>query len=86
MIQMRFDQKGDFAANYAAEKWCEDNDISFGLMCRDLPRGLMHGDYNIAKWRNLSAREIKSLHGRMTGDMRNGPVFIEICEPKDAIK
>ena len=86
MIQMKFDQKGDFAANTAAERWCEDNGISYGSMCRDLPRGLMYGEWDIAKWRNLSASEQKQLHGRMTGDMRNGPVFIEICELKDAIK
>lgn len=38
----------------------------------------MRGDVLIAKYRNLTPRERAMLDGQMTGDMRNGPVVIEI--------
>lgn len=67
---------GEFAACNAAEAWCKENGISVGTTCRDLPRGLKRGDYDIAKWRNLSAADIAVMDGQMTGDMRNGPVTV----------
>jgi hypothetical protein len=75
-----FEQTGDFEAVHAAEKWCADNGISVGTMQADAPRGLKRGDYNILKWSNLDKSDEQSLDGRMTGDMRNGPVCIELTE------
>ncbi len=77
-MEVIFDQKGDFVAIRAAEQWCRDNGYSYGSMQRDDPIGLMKGDYSIAKWRNLSANEIKQLDGTITGDKRNGAVKITI--------
>ena len=73
-----FDQKETFEAKYAAEKWCQDNNISFGSSCANSPIGLLRGNYSIAKWRNLSIKERAQLDGTMSGDMRNGPVTITI--------
>lgn len=73
-----FTQKGDFAAYYAACDWCKKNGVSYGSMQRDDPIGLMRGDYDIAKWRNLSAKDKAELDGVMTGDKRNGPVVIDM--------
>lgn len=73
-----FNESGDFAALNAAQKWCRDNGISYGSLQRDDPVGLMVGDYDIAKWRNLSATDRAELDGTLTGDKRNGPVLIEL--------
>lgn len=76
MLTIVFDQPGDFEACNAAEKWCHDRGISVGEMQGPAPRGLLVGDFWIAKWRNLNAAEKRALNGRMTGDMRHGPVTI----------
>ncbi len=73
-----FTQIGEFAAVRAAEAWCEVRGISVGSMERDSPRGLLYGDYAIAKWRNLTAGERFELDGTMVGDMRRGPVKVEL--------
>jgi hypothetical protein len=73
-----FDQPGDFAAQAAAKQWLHERGYSVGIMEADAPRGIMRGDVLIAKWCNLSPRERATLDGQMTGDMRNGPVTVEI--------
>jgi hypothetical protein len=73
-----FAETGEFAASHAAEEWCARHGISVGFMQRRDPRGLLYGDYAISKWRNLTAEHRRSLDGRMTGDMRNGPVTVTI--------
>ena len=54
-----FDKTGDFAAFQEAENYLKENGYSWGSMQRDDPIGIMKGDYDIAKWRNLSAKEKK---------------------------
>lgn len=73
-----FHEQGDFAACAAADQWLYDNGYSVGSPQRGAPRGIMRGDALIAKWRNLTPRERATLDGQMTGDMRSGPVVIEI--------
>lgn len=68
----------------AAEEWCRNRGVSYGSSQRGSPRGLMVGDYDIAKWRNLSPKEQRQCHGTMTGDMRVGPVVVRI--DGDALK
>jgi hypothetical protein len=79
-IAMTFANTGDFAAMYAAEDWCKQNGYSVGSSQRGSPRGLLRGDWLIAKWRNLTAAERRQLDGQMTGDMRNGPVTVRVKE------
>jgi hypothetical protein len=81
-----FDQPGDFEAMYAAEAFLAAAGFSVGSTQRGDPRGIMFGDYDIAKWRNLNGREREALHGTMTGNMREGPVTVRIFEkaPEDA--
>lgn len=67
-----------FTAMRAAEAWCREHGVSCGDPCGSLPRGLLCGEFDIAKWRNLTARERKECHGTMTGDMRNGPIIVSI--------
>ena len=75
---IEFNQIGGFNACIAAEQWCRDHGISVGFMQRGSPRGLLYGDYSIAKWHNLDSKEKADLDGVMTGDMRNGPVKITL--------
>jgi hypothetical protein len=77
-IVMTFADVGDFQACYAAERWCAENGYSVGPGCVGSPRGLLRGDWLIAKWRNLTKQERAELDGQMTGDMRSGPVTIRV--------
>ncbi len=81
-MMLEFNKAGDFAAFRDAEKWCTDRGVSVGSMERDSPIGLMVGDVSISKWRNLSESERLELHGTITGDKRNGPVYIQFDESK----
>jgi hypothetical protein len=70
-----FPQPGPFEAVNAAETWCRDHGISVGRPQAHAPRGLLYGDFDIQKWRNLSVTERAQLNGQMIGG-RNGPVTI----------
>ncbi len=77
--RMVFESSGaDFSACRAAEQWCEQNGISVGGMQGGAPRGLLRGEFDISKWRNLSTRDRAALHGQMMGSMRDGPVVVEM--------
>lgn len=77
-----FDQMDTWAANRAAEQWCQQNGYSVGTMDRFDKRGLLKGNFDIAKGHNLTQEEIALLDGVMTGDFREGPVRIEIFEKR----
>lgn len=80
-MRVKFDQKGTFAALYAAEAWCQQNGISVGQSSATGPTGLLFGTYDwIAKWRNLTKAERDELHGTLSGDFREGPVWIDLKE------
>lgn len=53
-----FDADGDFGASHAAEKFLSENGYSVGSMQRRDPRGIMKGDWVIAK----VAKPIKKRH------------------------
>ncbi len=69
---------GNFEACREAEAWCEERGISVGVVERGQPRGLVSHPCHIAKWSNLSGVERRQMEGTMTGDMRHGPVTIEL--------
>jgi len=73
-----FDQKGTFSACAAAEAYCESLGLSVGTPQKNKPRGLKRGDVDIYKWSTLSFVEIAQMDGRMTGDLREGPVVVDI--------
>ena len=77
-MKLVFDQKGTFEAKYAAEKWCQENGVSYGSSCARGPTGLLRGNYCIAKWHNLTPKERSELDGTMSGDLRDGPVTITL--------
>lgn len=72
-----------FAACRKAEDWARDWGCSIGSMERDEPIGLKFGEYNIAKWNNLTSENKAQLDGRMLSDnFRHGPITV-ILDAKD---
>ena len=82
-----FDKPGTWQAMYAAQDFLRILGFSVGSNQSGSPRGILFGDYLIAKWRNLSPAERTALHGRMIGDMRNGPITIRFSDnlPNEAL-
>lgn len=74
----------DFGAVREAERFLADRGFSYGRLERGAPRGILLGDFDIQKWRNLSAKDRFALHGEMTGDFRRGPVRVVIYAGNDA--
>jgi hypothetical protein len=74
-MRVTFTQAGDFEAVNAAERWCAEHGISVGHMQGPQPRGLLFGEFEVAKWRNLNVLERAALHGTMSGS-RRGPVTV----------
>lgn len=72
-----FRQTGDFEAVRAAERFLAEAGFSLGIMQKGSPRGILFGDFDIQKWRNLREADREALHGTMTGD-RRGPVHVWI--------
>ncbi len=83
-MKLSFTLDGDFLALYAAEAWCAEQGVSVGRAQGPAPRGLLYGDFDIQKWRNLSPADIAALDGHMTGNLRHGPVHIEILTRAEA--
>lgn len=75
-----FSDPREFEASHQAETFLAARGFSVGHRQRGASRGILFGDYNIQKWRNLNAQEIEELHGVMTGDGRNGPIEIFIFD------
>ena len=82
MTEKTFNQNDfDFAALHAARAWIRDQGYSYGSLCRDMPIGLLKGEWTIAKWKNLTDKERNQLDGQMTSsDFRNGPVNVFLKE------
>jgi len=87
-LRKTFNASGDFAANNDAEHFLQVAGFSVGSMQRGAPRGIMFGDCDISKWRNLREIEIQSLHGEMRAHrtFREGPITVVIFEsaPQEA--
>ena len=78
-MKKTFKVKGTFKSYYAASAWLSENGYSEGSMYRGMPIGIMKGDWNIAKWKNLTSSEKKELDGTMTSnDFREGEVTVNI--------
>lgn len=80
-----FTGAGEFEAMYAAERWLKERGFSVGRQQAHAPRGILFGDFEVAKWRNLSTEERVALHGTMTGDGRNGPITVLIFSHVPAV-
>jgi len=81
-----FDQQGLFAAIGEAERFLTARKISVGRIDGDEPRALKLNAGDLRRWRNLSQADRDQLDGRITGNMRKGPVQVEIYDSRpDAI-
>lgn len=78
-----FDATSPFEACRDAEEWCEERGISVGQMERAQPRALFDEHCYVGKWSSLSGPERRQMAGTMTGDMRHGPVAIELKGEED---
>ena len=73
-----FEQTGTFEAYDAAKTWLKENGYSYGPSCGFEPVAIMKGEYCIAKWRNLTKTERAQSHGTIRGDLRNGPIIVNV--------
>lgn len=64
-MRFTFNQTGTFQALWAAERWLKAKGYSLGQGCAGQPAGILKGDFNISKWRNLSKEQIAQLAGRL---------------------
>lgn len=78
MARVTFRETGTFEASRKAEAWCAARGLSIGPSDRFDQRGILLGYYCIAKWHNLTRKEIAQLDGVLTGDGRHGPVHIDL--------
>lgn len=84
MFTKTFSNEGTFQALYAAQDWLKENGYSYGSTCREMPIGILKGDWAIAKWKNLTKKEIADLDGQLQGDKREGPITITLKVAPDA--
>jgi hypothetical protein len=84
IIELIFtDNSGDFEALHAAQAWCRERGYSCGSMSNPLPIAIMFGDFQIAKWKNLTIEEREACDGRIESqDFRAGPVKIALTNPR----
>lgn len=80
IFMARLTDEGDFVAVRRAEALLKQHGFSVGEMQRGSSRGILFGNYNIQKWRNLNEADRAALHGVLDGD-RSSHAQIEIWDP-----
>lgn len=79
IFMARLTDEGDFVAARRAEALLKQHGFSVGTTQRGSPRGILFGDYDIQKWRNLDENDRAGLHGILDGD-RASDAQIEIWD------
>jgi len=78
-MTLTFEGTNDFEAVNKAAAWCHEKGFSVGSMCRDEPIGLMYGDYLVAKWKNMTPKERRTVDGKITShNFRSGSVTVTV--------
>lgn len=80
IFMARLTDEGDFAAVRRAEQLLAQHGFSVGTTQRGTHRGVLFGDFDIQKWRNLNESDRAALHGVLDGD-RSSDAQIEIWDP-----
>ncbi len=79
---IRFRHTGeDWSGLRAAEKWLESQGYSAGRMQGPSPIGILKGDFDISKWRNMTQAEIAALDGQIQPDgeaFRNSDAVVRL--------
>lgn len=73
-----FDSPGEWKAFEDAVCWLKEAGFSVGRMQRGSPIGVLFGEYDIQKWRNLSKTDRANLDGKIIGYCREGPVTVRL--------
>ena len=77
-----FKVEGTFQSMYAAQSFLKENGYDYGSSCAMMPTAVMKGDYYSYdlphKWKNFTNEQKKNVHGVITGEQRNGPVFVKL--------
>jgi hypothetical protein len=72
-------QRGDFAAQDAAEAELGRHGFSIGPSETGAPWAVMHGEVKVGKWRNLSPDERSAAHLTLSGNGRHGPLILTLA-------
>ena len=79
-----FNVGGDFESMFAAQSWLRENGYDYGTIPNNGSSGVVKGSYydydlpfNMDSY-GLKHKEI--IHGIIRGDIRNGPVIVELYE------
>ena len=77
-----FNNVGTFEALYSAQAWLSSNGYGYGSSSVGNPIAITEGDYYAKdlphKMKNFAKEDYTKIVGVITGDIRNGPVSIEI--------
>jgi activating signal cointegrator 1 len=85
-MQKIFARLGPHQSTYAAERWLTERGISYAPSSARGPAAIMFGNWNIAKWHNLTSKQQRQVHGTLdTSRMGTARIFIrpefEYCLP-----
>lgn len=77
---LAFNDVGTFVALHRMEAEMSAAGFSVGRGCAGMPTGLLFGDFDMAKWKNLNREDRDGLHGVVTGSRREGPLLVTIFD------
>lgn len=78
ILSITFRDKEFFTAETRAIRFLESAGFSIGRKQSHAPRGILYGDFDIQKWRNLSERDRAALHGALVTDAKDLNATFEI--------
>lgn len=75
--KLTFKEKGTFDSYHKAKEWLHQNGYSEGSMARNMPIGLLKGNFSIPKWYNMNKDDMTELDGVIvSSDFREGQVEV----------
>ncbi|MDF2189303.1 hypothetical protein [Paraflavitalea sp. CAU 1676] len=85
-ISKEFLVPGTFKSMYAAQAWLKQNGYDYGSTSAMDPTPVVKGEYGNydlpQKWKNFTRADELTVHGAITGNMRDGPVTVHIFQEK----
>jgi len=81
-----FEGEGAFSAMRAATDWLGSMGFSVGRMQARSPQGILFGDFDIQKWRNLNPAQRAVLHGQMIAGRASASVHFSHNLPPEAVE
>lgn len=81
-----FTGEGAFSAMRAATDWLRSMGFSVGRMQARSPQGILFGEFDIQKWRNLNPAQRAVLHGQMIAGRTAASVHFSHNLPREAVE